>query len=71
MWKPSLKIILSLMILMAVLGGITFNFVDWDIIKNGQFIEIYDEINLSVVFFLLSISFMATYLKRLKKESKD
>lgn len=66
MWKPSKKILLILMLSMAIIGGITFNFVDWDIIEKGKGIDVYNEIELPIIFFLLSISFMITYVQKIK-----
>ena len=69
MWKPSVKVLFSLMILMVILGGISLNFVDWNILQEGRFIEIYNEVDIPIIFFLLSISFLLTYLKRSKEKS--
>ena len=54
------------MLSMAIIGGITFNFVDWDIIEKGKGIDVYNEIELPILFFLLSISFMITYVQKIK-----
>ena len=45
MWKPSKKILLSLMLFTAIMGGITLSWVDWDIIETGKGIDIYNQID--------------------------
>ena len=68
--KPSKKILFALMLLMSTLGGITLSMVDWDIIETGKRVDVYNQIDLPIIFFLLSISFMIPYVKKLKEENK-
>ena len=70
MWKPSKKILLVLMILTSIMGGLTFIGIDWGVFEIGKGIDIYNQIDLPIIFLLLSISFMIPYVKKLK-EKKD
>lgn len=70
MWKPSKFYLFILMLFTAIMGGISLSFIDWDIIEKGKGIDIYNQIDLPVIFFLLSISFMIPYVKKLKEENK-
>lgn len=63
MWKPSKKISFLIMILTAIMGGLTFSYIDWDKFDNS-FLEIYKEIRLPIVFLILSIYFMLFYVKK-------
>lgn len=69
MWKPSKKILLVLMILMSVFGGLTLSQVNWGVFETGKNIEIYNEIDLPIIFLLLAFVFMTSYIKKLKKEN--
>lgn len=40
MWKLSTKMLLFLIILMSVLGGLTFSWIDWEVIETGKGIDI-------------------------------
>jgi hypothetical protein len=68
MWKPSKRVLLVLMILTSTLGGITLSWVDWNIIKTGKGVDVYNQIDLPIIFLLLSIIFMIPYVKKLKEE---
>ena len=62
MWKPSKITLLLFMILMAILGGVTFSYIDWEHFNNLK------EIQLPLIFLVLSIYFMVLYVKKLKEE---
>ena len=68
MWKPSKLTLLILMISMAVMGGLTFSWVDWKVFETGT--GIWRELQLPIIFLALSIYFMVPYVQKLKKESK-
>lgn len=71
MWKPSKKTLLVLMILMSSLGGISLSMVNWEIFNTAKGIEIYREINLSLIFIVLAFYFMFPYVKKLKEEREN
>lgn len=71
MWKPSKKVLFGLMLLTAIIGGVSFSFIDWDIIENGKGIDVYNQIDLPILFFVLSISFMIPYVKKLKEDKES
>ena len=56
------------MISMAVMGGLTFSWVDWKVFETGT--GIWRELQLPIIFLALSIYFMVPYVQKLKKESK-
>jgi len=68
MWKPSKIVLFVFMLFTAIMSGVTLSFIDWDIIENGKGIEVYNQIDLPIIFFVLSISFMIPYVKKLKKD---
>ena len=45
MWKPSKKALFFLILISATLGGVSFSYVDWEMVNNG---EIYKAQNLKV-----------------------
>jgi len=67
MWEFSKLTLFILMMVNSTLGGISLSFVDWSVFETGQ--GIYDEIQLPVLFFLLSLFFMFPYVKKLKEDS--
>lgn len=69
MWKPSTKTLLFLMILMCVLGGLTFSWIDWEVIETGKSIDVYREVNLPIICLLLAFSFIVPYVKKIKGEN--
>lgn len=71
MWKLSTKMLLFLIILMSVLGGLTFSWIDWEVIETGKGIDIYREIDLPIIFLLLGFSFIVPYVKKLKEEKES
>tara|TARA_B100000929_G_C15430331_1_gene394435 strand:- start:753 stop:965 length:213 start_codon:yes stop_codon:yes gene_type:complete len=68
MWKPSKLTLLILMISMAVMGGLTFSWIDWKVFDTGEGKDIYQEIQLPLIFLALGFYFMVPYVKLLKKE---
>ncbi len=68
MWKPSKIVLFVLMLFTAIMSGVSFSFIDWDIIENGKGIDVYNQIDLPILFFVLSISFMIPYVKKIKEE---
>ena len=66
MWKPSKVTLLVLMISMAVMGGITLNWVDWKVFETGK--GVLRELQLPLIFLALAFYFMVPYVQKLKKE---
>ncbi len=53
---------------MAVMGGLTFSWIDWKVFDTGEGKDIYQEIQLPLIFLALGFYFMVPYVKLLKKE---
>lgn len=69
MWKPSKRTLLVLMILMSIMGGLTFNGIDWDAFETAErIVEKYKEVDLPIIFFGLSVLFMLQYVGKIKEE---
>ena len=64
MWKPSKAVLFFLVLINATLGGVAFSFVDWQLVRSGQ--GVFKELELPVLFLLLSIFFVFSYVKKLK-----
>ena len=71
MIKFSKATLFILMVSMCVLGGVSFAVIDWDIIETGKGIDIYNEIDLPIIFLLLAFSFMLPYVKKVKEEQQS
>tara|TARA_R110000787_G_scaffold17133_7_gene54079 strand:+ start:318 stop:527 length:210 start_codon:yes stop_codon:yes gene_type:complete len=69
MWKPKKKTLLVLMILTSMFGGLTLSWVNWGVFETGKNIEIYNEIELPLIFLLLAFVFMIPYVKKIKEEN--
>lgn len=66
MWQPSKKVLFILMLIPAIIGGITLRYVDWSTLENGN--GFFKEIQLSAILLILSFIFMVRYVKKLKSE---
>ena len=68
MWKFSKLTLLVLTFLMALFGGLTLSFVDWSIINTGK--DLIKELQLPLIFLVLSFFFMVPYVKKVKEDRK-
>tara|TARA_Y100000815_G_C13176491_1_gene437618 strand:- start:363 stop:575 length:213 start_codon:yes stop_codon:yes gene_type:complete len=64
----SKKTLFFLILLNAVLGGITSHFMNWEVFETGK--GILKEIQLPLIFLTLSFVFMFKYIKKIKEEKK-
>ncbi|OUS00076.1 hypothetical protein A9Q86_11590 [Flavobacteriales bacterium 33_180_T64] len=69
MWKPGKKTLFVLMILMAIFGGLTSYWIDWTVFETNK--GVLREIQLPIIFLVLSFYFMIPYLKKIKEEKKN
>jgi len=51
-------------------GLCSFSFIDWDIIVKGKGIDIYNQIDLPIIFFVLSTSLMIPNVNKLKEDKE-
>lgn len=70
MWKPNKTTLFTLMILSALIGGISLSFADWTIIDQGNFKDIYYELASSFILIGCGFVFMLNYVEKLKEEKK-
>lgn len=68
MWKPSKKTSFFIMILTAIMGGVTFSYINWENLDSS--LKIYKEVRLPIIFLVLSVYFMIFYIKRIKEEKR-
>jgi len=71
MWNPSKAVLFFLMLLCITMAGIFFSKIDWQVFDVGTGKEIYRELQLPVLFFLLFISFVFPYVKKIKEEKEN
>ena len=69
MWKPNIKTLFFMMLLCAIMGGLTFSWIDWNNLNTTK--GIIDEFQLPVIFLILSFYFMVPYVKKLKEDKKN
>lgn len=68
MWNPSKKILFLLIIINATFSGVFFTLVNWGDL--GSLKEGFRELQLPILFFLLSIYFVFPYVKKIQDEKK-
>ena len=66
MWKPGKKTLFILMLIMAIMAGLTTFWIDWSIYETKK--GIIQEIQLPIIFLALSFYFMIPYVKIIKEE---
>lgn len=66
MWRLSKLTLLVLTFLMALFGGLTLSDVDWVAIEAEN--NLIRELQLPLIFLVLSFSFMIPYVKRIKAD---
>lgn len=66
MWKPSKKILFIMMLASAILCGLSLSLVNWEYVKNGK--NLYYELNLPMIFAVLSFLFMIPYVKLIRED---
>jgi hypothetical protein len=66
MWKPSKKALFFLILISATLGGVSFAYVDWEMVNNGE--NVFSEFLLPILFLVLSFNHIPAYVKKLKEE---
>ncbi|MDT7831400.1 hypothetical protein RQM59_03355 [Flavobacteriaceae bacterium S356] len=68
MIKLSKTFLLVLMVLMVVLGAISYRLINWEVFHSGTSGAI-KELRLTLVFFGLGLYFLFPYVKRIKKSN--
>ena len=68
MWKLSKLTLFILTFLMALFGGLTLNGVDWVAIETRS--DLIKELQLPLIFLVLSFSFMISYVKKIRENKK-
>jgi hypothetical protein len=69
MWKPTKTVLFLLMSINATLAGISLAYVDWNAINKND--NVFRELQLPVLFFLLSIYFLFPYIKSIRKDKRS